>query len=553
MNRKAGSKWWLVTVTVFLAGTGGQANAEFVFGPPTKLGPTVNTGYHDAIASMSADGLTLWMDSNRSGGYGQFDIWTATRPSLSDPWDTPMNPGSPINTGSWDGAPSISADDLTLYFTSDRSGGQGGADTWVTTRETVGGPWGSPVNLGPTVNSSAFDVVTSITADGLSLFFGSGRSGGSGNVDIWVTTRATTDDDWGAPVNLGPTVNSPSDDTPTISADGRTLFLTSERSGGYGGRDIWITKRANVNDPWSEPVNLGLPINSSAWDQQPILSPNGSTLYFNSLRAGGSGLDIYQVSISPIVDFNGDGEVDGGEVRIMASHLGENHPSCDIGPTPLGDGVVDANDLLVLADHIGKEVTDSTLMAHWALDETEGTLAFDSIGENDGSVIGGATWRPDGGQLDGALELDGVDDSVVTDFVVNPVDGPFSVSVWVKGGAPGQVLVAQADGTKPGAAWISADPSGGKLMTNLMFPLPPLVSDVVITDGRWHRVVLTWDGQRRQLYVDETSAASDLADLPATIPSDGGLRFGADKNARPGSFFAGLIDDLRIYNRAVKP
>ena len=90
-------------------------------------------------------------------------------------------------------------------------------------------------------------------------------------------------------------------------------------------------------------------------------------------------------------------------------------------------------------------------------------------------------------------------------------------------------------------------------MTNLMFPLPPLMSDAVISDGQWHRVALVWDGARRHLYVDDVAVASDAVDLPAVIPSDGSLHLGADKNATPGSFFAGLIDEVRIYNRAVMP
>ena len=102
-------------------------------------------------------------------------------------------------------------------------------------------------------------------------------------------------------MNLGPTVNSPYHEIgPTLSADGLILFLTSERPGGYGSRDIWVTTRKTTDDQWATPMNLGPPINTSAFDQIPIISPDGSTLYFSSMRPGGyGGLDVWQVPILP--------------------------------------------------------------------------------------------------------------------------------------------------------------------------------------------------------------------------------------------------------------
>ena len=103
--------------------------------------------------------------------------------------------------------------------------------------------------------------------------------------------------------------------------------------------------------------------------------------------------------------------------------------------------------------------------------------------------MGGPVWQPDGGMVAGALQFDGIDDYVSTDPVLNPADGAFSVYAWIKGGAPRQVVLSQTSG----ANWLSADPSEGKLMTNLSRPLggrtppPPLVSEFVITYGDWHR------------------------------------------------------------------
>ncbi|TKJ24534.1 MAG: hypothetical protein CEE41_05395, partial [Hadesarchaea archaeon B3_Hades] len=116
----------------------------------------------------------------------------------------------------------------------------------------------------------------------------------------------------------------------------------------------------------------------------------------------------------------------------------------------------------------------TTLVAHWALDEAEGDIAYDSAGVNDAFVIGDPVWQPADGQVDGALKFDGINDYVETDFVLNPADGPFSVLVWVKGGVPGQAVLSQADG----ANWLCTDSVGGNLMTGLVpqagrSPSPP--------------------------------------------------------------------------------
>jgi len=220
---------------------------------------------------------------------------------------------------------------------------------------------------------------------------------------------------------------------------------------------------------------------------------------------------------------------------------------------PWGDGVIDVQDLIVLAEHLFEEVSDPTLVAHWALDEIEGDIASDSANDNDGTVYGDPAWQPEGGMVDGTLQLDGIDDYVSTTFVLNPADGEFSVVAWVMGGAPGQVVLSQTGG----ADWLLADPSEGKLRTSLLSPgggrtaPQPLISEFVITDGGWHRVGFIWDGSDRILYADGVEVARDTQAGLET--SEGGLYLCAGKTLEPGSFFSGLIDDVRIYNRAVTP
>jgi len=197
----------------------------------------------------------------------------------------------------------------------------------------------------------------SISASGLELYFTSDRPGGYGNSDLWVTTRATKEDPWGEAVNLGPIVNTSAfDRRSTISANGLVLFFDSSRSGGYGSNDIWMTTRPTTSDAWTQPVNLGPTVNSPSSDATPCISANGTTLYFGSYRPGGLGdVDIWQVSLEPVVDLNGDGIVDSADMCIMVDHWGTDEPLCDIGPMPWGDSVVDVQDLIVLAEHLFEE------------------------------------------------------------------------------------------------------------------------------------------------------------------------------------------------------
>jgi len=250
--------------------------------------------------------------------------------------------------------------------------------------------------------------------------------------------------------------------------------------------------------------------------------------------------------ISPVVDFNDDGVVDCADMCVMVEHWHTDDPSCDIAPTPFGDGIVDVQDLIVLAEYL---FTYPGAVAYWKLDETEGSIAHDSVGNNDVLLIGDPVWQPNGGMVDGAIELDGIDDYISTSFVLNPAEGKFSVFAWVKGGAPGQVIISQTNVEN----WLLADASEGRLMSELVFGrgATPLVSNLVITDGDWHRLGLTRDGSRKVLYVDDVEAASDT--LTGYGSSVDGLYIGASKDLQPGSFWSGLIDDVRIYNRAVSP
>ena len=546
---------------------GGSAKADFIFGEPINLGPTVNSPSggpnigDDMPNCFSTDGLEMYITSRRTDGRGLYDIWVAKRETVNDEWGIPVNLGYPVNTNTWDTSAYISADGLELYFDSTRPGGDGDWDIWMTRRTTKDDSWGIPENLGSVVNSSYGEGLPWISPDGLELYVASNRPGGFGDYDIWISKRSTKNDPWEEPTNLGPIVNSTAIEWGTLSPDGLLLFGSDDiigprRPGGFGGSDMWVTRRASLSDPWSTPVNLGQIVNSPSHDCWPRISPDGSTLYFSSMRPGGLGGpyygDIWQASILPIVDLNGDGIVDAADMCIMIDHWGTDEPLCDIGPMPWGDGIVDAQDLIVLAEHLFE---DYRLIAHWALDEEVGNTAYDSFGKYDANLYGGPIWQPTSGKEGGALQFDGADDYISTPFILDPSKGSFSAFAWIKGGAPGQVVLSQSDTvvrntTQLGNAWLWADSSYGRLITRLMHPpFDPLMSESVITDGQWHHVGLVYDyiGLCRYLYVDGAMVAQD-ATFVGGGGSEGGLYIGAGESLVPTSFFSGLIDDVRIYN-----
>jgi len=348
----------LIIGLAFLISTGGSAKADFTFGTPINLGSSVNTSYRDGVACTSTDGLSLFFASTRPGGYGAWDLLVATRATTKDSWEEPVNLGQIVNSSSADLGPDISDDSLTLILQSNRPGGQGGWDLWITTRMTIDDPWDPPINLETPINSSGDEVGASASSDALSLFFSSTRPGGYGGDDLYVATRHSLSESWEAPLNLGSDINTThTDRAPSISADGRMLFFHSDRPGGQGSYDLWLTRRSNVTDSWEAPVNIGSTINSSVPDVGPSISDDGRTLFFMSSRSGGFGdFDAWQVSIDPVVDLNVDGIVDAADMCIMVDHWGTDNSLCDIGPMPWGDGVVDVHDLIALAEHLFEEI-----------------------------------------------------------------------------------------------------------------------------------------------------------------------------------------------------
>ncbi len=267
---------------------------DFTLVNPTNIGAIVNSSDYEGSPSISADGLELYFGSTRPGGHGNNDLWVTTRATTSDGWGTPVNLGAVVNDTAAAGTPSISADGLTLYFSDwgkPRVGGQGSVDLWMTTRPTKNDLWTTPVNLGPTVNTSGFEVTPEVSADGLELYFESDRPGGYGLDDLYVSKRTTTAAGWSTPVNLGPVINdSLWQHCPTISDDGLTFFFDSDFPG-----DLLVSRRETISSAWETPVNLG-DLYSSHYASD--VTSDFTILYYISEHSGGQGgPDIWQVTI----------------------------------------------------------------------------------------------------------------------------------------------------------------------------------------------------------------------------------------------------------------
>ena len=299
MKRSIGLPAVSLGVSIFVAAFALPADAQKFsdWSSPVNLGPVVNTAASESCAEISKDGLTFYF------ARGGLEIWFTDRPSLDAPWATPQKLPETINVaGSSNYCPVLSADRHALYFVSDRPGGCGEADMYVAYRRKVHDNlgWETPVNLGCQVNSPQADLRPSPFEgeDGTGyLYFSSTRPGGdgaAGTSDIYSATMQP-DGTFGPPA-LVESLNTPANDSrPDVrERDGLEVFFDSSRPGGEGAVDLWTSTRASLDDPWSSPVNLGPVVNSSVNELRPSLSWDGTTLYFQSPRAGGAGgADLY--------------------------------------------------------------------------------------------------------------------------------------------------------------------------------------------------------------------------------------------------------------------
>jgi|GEM_PF-2066294 len=272
-----------------------------------NMGPVLNSKYADFVPVVSANETELIFTSRRpntTGGKkdpvdGQYyeDLYISTKDSSSEEWGIPKNMGSIVNTHLHDAcvALSPSGQDLFIYRADFTRNGAG--DIYSSSLDS--NVWSKPKKLGDHVNSGYRQPSASISADEKTLFFSSDKPGGYGGIDLYVV-KLQADSTWGIPVNMGPKVNSEYDeDAPYIHADNKTLFFSSRGHSTMGGFDIFtstLTQTSDTTQEWGSPVNAGYPINTADEDIYFIWSADGTKGYFSSWRDDSYGeKDLYVI------------------------------------------------------------------------------------------------------------------------------------------------------------------------------------------------------------------------------------------------------------------
>ncbi len=257
------------------------------FGMPTRhvaLGSTAN----DKHPSLTADLLEIYFDTGRACG-GCFEVYMATRASLTSAWSTPVEVPS-LASNSFDYTPEVSPDGLTLWFASERDNPSGGSDIWVATRTARTQPWGTPVRE-TSLSTSGYDSAPSLSDDGLTMTITSDGAGGQA-ADIYVATRATTTSPWSTPVPLSELNTGMLDSAGPIRDGGRQIFFDRETAPNQF--DIYFATRATTGALFGSAAVVESINDDTARDIDAWVSADLRTIFFASARTGN--LEIYEAT-----------------------------------------------------------------------------------------------------------------------------------------------------------------------------------------------------------------------------------------------------------------
>lgn len=272
-----------------------------------RMNDSVNSIYDEYWPSLSADesimvftrlipkgevNLSFW-------GNWQEDIYVCEKRGGS--WSRARGISPYINTPQNEGSESITADGLKMYYTAcNREDGKGKCDIYVSDRTPEG--WGPGVNLGAPINTGYSEKQPSLSADGRTLYFVSNRPGGKGKYDIWIS-HLQDNGQWSEPINAGDSINTPDDEqSPFIHPDNRTLYFSSDGWPGLGGYDIFVTRKRSCEDTcWGTPINLGYPINTFADETGFVVNARGNKGYFASERDQSQKKDIFEIELPAVV------------------------------------------------------------------------------------------------------------------------------------------------------------------------------------------------------------------------------------------------------------
>jgi len=281
----------------------GTACAVETWTTPVNLGPPINTEYGEAGGALTPDGQHLIFASDRPGGVGGIDLWMSTR--IGNAWGDPINLGPQVNSPGEERNATLSSDGNTLYFRSARVNGVGGFDLYQSTWD--GSAWGPAALMPGAINTTNNEWGGGVSPDGLKFYYGAEPTPGAGVARIHVSTwdgsawsAGVLIDELNLPVHMGHC---------SFGHDPNQMVITWEPDGiqGYGGYDNWIVRLDNGQ--WSQPENLGALANSSTVDWEPVFSPSNNAIFITSLRSGGFGsTDIwYTTRCVAGADCDGDG------------------------------------------------------------------------------------------------------------------------------------------------------------------------------------------------------------------------------------------------------
>jgi outer membrane protein OmpA-like peptidoglycan-associated protein/tetratricopeptide (TPR) repeat protein len=268
---------------------------------PVNLGPSINTQYDEYWPSLSADEsmlvytMLLPIDPKNPAFQGnrQEDLYYSRYENGH--WMPAQDVGSPPNTSDNEGAQSISGNGMFMVFTGCmRDDGYGLCDLYFS--ENRNGTWTVPKNIGPPISTRYSEKQPALSSDGRILYFSSNRPGGYGQYDLWMSVRGD-DGAWSRPVNMGKSINTEGyDQSPFMHPDNKTLYFSSTGWPGMGGYDIFLSRKTS-DSTWSEPMNLGYPINTFHDEQGLIVNSRANMAYFSSNRLSEKGLDIFSFEL----------------------------------------------------------------------------------------------------------------------------------------------------------------------------------------------------------------------------------------------------------------
>lgn len=267
---------WLKTSEFGL--TGQKIAAEY---QPKILSDTVNCFLMQYFPVLTADEQQLFFTRRNGKTVNDTEDLVVSTKDSRGRWSKPVSVSPNINTIENEGTCTVSADGRQLIFTSCRGRkGFGGCDLFMSTKQ--GDAWSEPVNLGPGINSSYWESQPALSADGRVLYFASERKGGRGGKDIYVSYK-NEKGEWSRAEILPPLINTPKDDlSPFIHANGRTLFFASNGRIGFGGYDIYVAEL--IDNTWTEPKNFGAPVNNFEDQFSLFISADGKTGYYSHER-----------------------------------------------------------------------------------------------------------------------------------------------------------------------------------------------------------------------------------------------------------------------------